>query len=78
MVANTWKALDFGLGSTADLIRDTVRAFAAEEIAPRAAGCHQVQGYLFSPPVDGERIDEMLEPGRRLDARGRVARLATA
>ncbi len=42
----------------------------------RAAGCHQVQGYLFSPPVDVERIEEMLESGRRLSARGRAARLA--
>jgi diguanylate cyclase (GGDEF)-like protein len=44
----------------------------------RAAGCHQVQGYLFSPPVDVERIDEMLQPGRRVSAGGRQARLATA
>jgi isovaleryl-CoA dehydrogenase len=28
--------LDFGLGETADLLRDTVRRFAADEIAPRA------------------------------------------
>jgi diguanylate cyclase (GGDEF)-like protein len=26
----------------------------------RSIGCHQVQGYLFSPPVEPERIDEML------------------
>lgn len=26
----------------------------------RAVGCHQVQGYLFSPPVEPERIEEML------------------
>jgi diguanylate cyclase (GGDEF)-like protein len=25
----------------------------------RAVGCHQVQGYLFSPPVEAERIEEM-------------------
>ncbi len=29
--------LDFGLGETIDMLRDTVRAFAAKEIAPRAA-----------------------------------------
>ncbi len=29
--------LDFHLGDTADMIRDTVRSFAADEIAPRAA-----------------------------------------
>jgi diguanylate cyclase (GGDEF)-like protein len=26
----------------------------------RAVGCHQVQGYLFSPPVDPLKIDEMM------------------
>jgi len=30
-------ALDFGLGETVDLLRDTVAGFAAEKIAPRAA-----------------------------------------
>jgi isovaleryl-CoA dehydrogenase len=29
--------LDFGLGETVDMLRETVRSFAAEEIAPRAA-----------------------------------------
>ena len=29
-------ALDFGLGETNDLLRETVRKFAREEIAPRA------------------------------------------
>jgi len=33
-------------------------------------GCHQVQGYLFSPPLDAEAIDatarsEGLPPARR-------------
>jgi isovaleryl-CoA dehydrogenase len=36
MAANDVRGLDFGLGETADLLRDSVRAFAAEEIAPRA------------------------------------------
>ena len=30
------KALDFGLGETADMLRDSVRAFASSRIAPRA------------------------------------------
>jgi isovaleryl-CoA dehydrogenase len=30
-------SLDFGLGETVDMLRETVRAFAASEIAPRAA-----------------------------------------
>lgn len=29
----------------------------------RAVGCHQVQGYLFSPPVDPTKIDEMMRRG---------------
>ena len=30
-------ALDFGLGETADMIRETTRRFAADRIAPKAA-----------------------------------------
>ena len=37
MIRNQLPALDFGLGETADMIRDTVRGFTADEIAPRAA-----------------------------------------
>ncbi|MDO8534478.1 MAG: acyl-CoA dehydrogenase family protein, partial [Xanthobacteraceae bacterium] len=37
MAANDVRGLDFGLGETADLLRDSVRTFAAEEIAPSAA-----------------------------------------
>ncbi len=37
MAANDFPALDFGLGDTAEMLRATVRGFAAEEIAPRAA-----------------------------------------
>jgi len=37
MIANDLPGFDFGLGETADLLRDTVRGFAADEIAPRAA-----------------------------------------
>ncbi|MFQ5784095.1 MAG: isovaleryl-CoA dehydrogenase [Alphaproteobacteria bacterium] len=36
MIFNDLPSLDFGLGETADMIRDTVRSFAADEIAPRA------------------------------------------
>jgi isovaleryl-CoA dehydrogenase len=35
--ARRYPGLDHGLGETADLLRELVRAFAAEEIAPRAA-----------------------------------------
>ncbi|NQV83853.1 MAG: isovaleryl-CoA dehydrogenase [Rhodospirillales bacterium] len=37
MIANDFPALDFNLGETADMLRDSVRSFAADEIAPRAA-----------------------------------------
>jgi len=36
MIPNEMPGLDFGLGETADLLRDTVRSFAADAIAPRA------------------------------------------
>ncbi len=37
MTANDFPALDFDLGETADMLRDSVRNFASEEIAPQAA-----------------------------------------
>ena len=37
MLRNDYPTLDFGLGETADQLRDTVRAFTADEIAPIAA-----------------------------------------
>jgi len=37
MIANTYPTLNFDLGETADMIRDTVQAFARNEIAPLAA-----------------------------------------
>jgi isovaleryl-CoA dehydrogenase len=37
MIANTYPTLNFDLGETADMIRETVRGFAQAEIAPRAA-----------------------------------------
>ena len=37
MTPNELPGLDFGLGDTADMMRDTVRSFAADEVAPRAA-----------------------------------------
>ena len=41
MITNQLPSLDFGLGETADMIRDSVRGFAADEIAPRAAAIDQ-------------------------------------
>jgi isovaleryl-CoA dehydrogenase len=37
MIVNTPNAFNFDLGETADALRDTVRSFASNEIAPRAA-----------------------------------------
>jgi len=37
MIANTPNMFNFDLGDTADALRDTVRSFASNEIAPRAA-----------------------------------------
>ena len=36
MIANSLPGLDFGLGSDIDMLRDSVRAFVADKIAPRA------------------------------------------
>jgi isovaleryl-CoA dehydrogenase len=36
-MGNSFRGLDFGLGDTADALREQVAAFATEEIAPRAA-----------------------------------------
>ncbi len=37
MIPNQYPSLDFGLGETAELLRDTVMSFASDKIAPRAA-----------------------------------------
>ncbi len=41
MIANQIPGLNFNLGETADMLRDTVRGFAADNIAPRAAQIDQ-------------------------------------
>jgi isovaleryl-CoA dehydrogenase len=37
MLKNSYRGLDFGLGENADMLRETVRAFSENEIAPRGA-----------------------------------------
>ena len=37
MIPNVARGLDFSLGETADMLRDTVQSFAADQVAPRAA-----------------------------------------
>jgi isovaleryl-CoA dehydrogenase len=36
MASNAWRGLNFDLGETADMLRDTVRSFSDDHIAPRA------------------------------------------
>jgi diguanylate cyclase (GGDEF)-like protein len=43
----------------------------------RAVGCHQVQGYLFSPALEADDVDELVRPGRSKTRRGEP-RLVTA
>src|SRR5580698_6253521 len=38
MIRNSYPVLDFGLGDTADMLRDSVRTFTSDRIAPRAEG----------------------------------------
>ena len=37
MIPNSFRGLDFNLGETADMLRDTVRAWSDDKLAPRAA-----------------------------------------
>src|SRR3954463_699381 len=37
MIPNAWAGFDFGLGSEADMLRQSVASFAQDRIAPRAA-----------------------------------------
>ena len=37
MIPNQYPSMNFDLGDTAEMIRDTVRSFASDEVAPRAA-----------------------------------------
>jgi isovaleryl-CoA dehydrogenase len=36
MISNTWTGFDFGLGEDVDMLRDSVRRFSQQKIAPRA------------------------------------------
>ena len=41
MIANEIRSFNFDLGETVELLRDTVRSFSVDEIAPRAASIEQ-------------------------------------
>ncbi len=45
MIPNAYPTLDFDLGETAEMLRDSVRDFAAVEIAPRAADIDRVNDF---------------------------------
>ena len=45
MIPNSYPNFDFGLGNTADMLRDSVRSFAYEEIAPRAMKVDAKNGF---------------------------------
>ena len=51
MLAGGLGGFNFGLGETADMLRESVRSFAAARIAPRAVerrGGHQGQGHVLT------------------------------
>ena len=45
MIPNQLPSLDFGLGDTADMLRDSVMRFASDEIAPRAADIDRTNAF---------------------------------
>jgi isovaleryl-CoA dehydrogenase len=45
MIPNQYPSLDFDLGETADMLRDTVNSFASDEIAPRAAAIDEANDF---------------------------------
>ncbi len=45
MIPNTLPALDFDLGESADMLRDSVSSFTADEVAPRAAAIDEANDF---------------------------------
>ena len=45
MIPNTFADLDFGLGETADILRDTIRNFALKEIEPVAIATDELNEF---------------------------------
>lgn len=48
-----FSSLNFGLGETANMIRESVNAFARDEIAPRAA---EIDEKTNSPQIYGKNL----------------------
>ena len=55
MLANQIPTLDFGLGDEVDMLRDSVRSFAAERIAPIAAEIDRTDEFPRSPSPGSPR-----------------------
>jgi len=65
MIANRYAPFDFGLGETADMLRDSIMSFAASEIAPRAAEIDQSNEFpsdLWSKMGDLGLLGVTVEP----------------
>ena len=45
MIPNDYPSLNFDLGETADMLRDSVRSFASDEVAPRAADIEKANDF---------------------------------
>ena len=45
MIPNDFPSLNFDLGETADMLRDSVRSFASDEVAPRAADIERANDF---------------------------------
>ena len=45
MIPNDYPSLNFDLGETADMLRDSVRSFASDEVAPRAADIERANDF---------------------------------
>src|SRR3546814_19643604 len=68
MIRNDYPGLNFDLGETADMLRDSVRSFAATEIAPRAADLDRDNTFPHDPRSDARRVGK--EWGSTCSSRG--------
>ena len=78
MIANAPRPFDFGLGETADMIRDTVANFAAAEIAPRAAEIDETTSSRATSGPSSARSGCWASPWRRSAAARASAISSTA
>ena len=74
MIPNAWSGFDFGLGSDADMLRDTVRGFAQERIArPSSVGLWHLavrtarKGCIRERGVTAAAVIKHVDPVRACD-----------